>query len=205
MKFYISSYKLGNKAEQLKKLVPHGNIGYIPNALDFTNADKARLKKHIEDDTSSLEGLGLKVEVVDLKKYFGKKEELESKIRNLGAVYISGGNVFILRQAMKNSGLDEILKNLWDDKNFLYSGYSAAGCVLSPSLKSCDIVDDPNDFPYPQIKETIWEGIGFIDYVLLPHFDSDHNESSLIDKELEYCKLNKIPYKTLRDGEVIIF
>lgn len=205
MKFYISSYRLGNKTNEFKKMVPNGKVGYISNALNFINPDIERLEKHMREDTLSLEKLGIKVELIDLKKYFGKKEELESKIRDLGAVFVSGGNVFILRQAMKLSGFDEILKELKDDKDFLYSGYSAGGCVLSKSLRGYDLVDDPNQLPYPEQKETIWEGLGFIDYNLLPHYDSDHPESSLINKELEYCKLSNIPYKTLRDGEVIIF
>ena len=40
--------------------------------------------------------------------------------------------------------------------------------------------------------------------MLLPHYDSDHPESEDIAKEVEYCKNNNVPYKTLRDGEVII-
>ena len=204
MKFYLSSYKLGDEKDKLKVLVPCGKIGYIPNALDFTNPDKERLERHVNDDISSLKSLRLEVELIDLKKYFGKREKLELKVKKLGAVFISGGNVFILRQAMKLSGLDKILIKLKDDKDFLYAGYSAAGCVLSKSLKGYDIVDDYSELPYPQQREVIWDGLGFIDYHFLPHYDSNHPESRMIEKEFDYCKKNNITYKTLRDGEVII-
>ena len=40
--------------------------------------------------------------------------------------------------------------------------------------------------------------------MILPHYKSDHPESEDIDKEVEYCDKNNIPYKTLRDGEVMI-
>lgn len=40
MKFYLSSYRLGEKTEELKKLVPAGRIGYIPNALDSSGVDR---------------------------------------------------------------------------------------------------------------------------------------------------------------------
>jgi dipeptidase E len=205
MKFYISSYRLGNKTDEYKKMVPNGKVGYISNALDFPNPDFPRLEKHKKGDISSLEKLGLKVGEIDLKKYFGKKEELEKKLKELGAIYISGGNVYILIQAMKLSGFDVIIKSVVQDKNFLYSGYSAGGCVLSESLKGYDMVDEPGLFPYPEQKETVWQGLGLIGYHFLPHFKSDHPESKLVDKELEYCIENKIPYKTLKDGEVIIF
>lgn len=206
MKLYLSSYKLGNKTEELVKLIPSidKKIAYIPNALDYTKADPSRLKKHITADMADLENIGLKVELLDLKNYFGKEPDLHKKIKEIGAIWISGGNAFVLRQAMKLSGLDNILKEMKGDKEFLYGGYSAAGCVLSPTLKGYEIVDDATDTPYPNLKQIIWEGLNFIDYTFLPHFDSDHPESVDINKEVEYCQKNTLPFKTLRDGEVII-
>jgi dipeptidase E len=38
----------------------------------------------------------------------------------------------------------------------------------------------------------------------MPHFDSDHGESANIAKEIQRCKDNDIPFKAVRDGEVII-
>jgi dipeptidase E len=202
MKYYLSSYEIGNETEKLKTLVPKGKIGYIPNARDFTGADPERRAKRNENDMGSLRKLGLEVEMLNLQDYFGKRDELKKKLEELGAIFISGGNVFVLRQAMKLSGLDEILEEI-KDTNFLYAGYSAAGCVLAPSLKGMDIVD-PLDTPYDEQKEILWDGLGFIDFRFMPHWDSNHPESADIDKEIAYCKENKIPYKAIRDGEVII-
>lgn len=202
MKFYLSSYEIGNETEKLKKLVSKNRIGYIPNARDFTGADPDRVIKRNQKDMSSLSELSLKVEMLNLQNYFNKKEELNNKIKELGAIFISGGNVFVLRQAMKLSGLDEILQNL-KDKDFLYAGYSAAGCVLGDNLSGMDIVD-PLDTPYKEQEEIIWEGLNLIDFRFIPHWNSDHAESSDIDKEIEFCKENKIEYKAIRDGDVII-
>ena len=46
MKFYLSSYKLGNEIAKLKELIPAENkkVAYISNALDFSD-DLARRKK----------------------------------------------------------------------------------------------------------------------------------------------------------------
>jgi dipeptidase E len=202
MKYYLSSYEIGNETEKLKKLIPKGKIGYIPNARDFTSADPERRAKRNEKDMSSLRELGLDVEMINLREYFVKQDELKKKLEELGAIFISGGNVFVLRQAMKLSGLDKILKEL-KNTNFLYAGYSAAGCVLAPSLKGMDIVD-PLDTPYDEQKEIIWDGLGFVDFRFMPHWDSNHPESADIDKEIAYCKENNILYKAIRDGEVII-
>ncbi|MDD5146293.1 MAG: Type 1 glutamine amidotransferase-like domain-containing protein [Candidatus Pacebacteria bacterium] len=202
MKYYLSSYEFGDKTEKLKTLALKGKIGYIPNARDFTNSDQERKAKRTVNDMNSLRELGLEVELLNLQDYFGKRDELKKKLEQLGAIFISGGNVFILRQAMKLSGLDEILKEL-QDTDFLYAGYSAAGCVLAPSLKGMDIVD-PLDTPYAKQREIIWGGLGFVDFHFMPHWNSDHPESADVEKEIAYCKENNIPYKAIRDGEVII-
>ncbi len=202
MKYYLSSYEIGNETEKLKTLVPEGKIGYIPNARDFTGADPERRAKRNENDMSSLRKLGLEVEMLNLRDYFGKRDNLKKKLEELGAIFISGGNVFVLRQAMKLSGLDDILGEI-KDINFLYAGYSAAGCVLAPSLKGMDIVD-PLDTPYDEQKEILWDGLGFVDFRFMPHWDSNRPESADIDKVIAYCKENNITYKAIRDGEVII-
>jgi len=204
MKYYLSSYEVGNETEKLKRLVPKGKIGYIPNARDFTGADPERRAKRNDKDMSSLRELSLEVELVNLQDYFGKRDELKKKLEELGAIFISGGNVFILRQAMKLSGLDQLLKEFQGRDDFLYAGYSAAGCILSPSLKAYEIVDNATDTPYAGLKEVIWDGLGFIDFAFMPHWDSDHPESAAVDKEIEFCKQNNISYKAIRDGEVII-
>jgi dipeptidase E len=203
MKYYLSSYEIGNETEKLKTLVPKGKIGYIPNARDFTSADPERRAKRNEKDMGSLRELDLEVEMVNLQDYFGKQDELKKRLEELGAIFISGGNVFVLRQAMKLSGLDEILNGFREDENFLYAGYSAAGCVLAPSLKGMDLVD-PLDTPYSEQKEIVWDGLGFVDWRFMPHWDSNHPESADIDKEIAYSKENNIPYRAIRDGEVII-
>lgn len=105
---------------------------------------------------------------------------------------------------MKLSGLDELLKKLRGRNNFLYAGYSAAGCVLAPNLKVYEIVDKI-DTPYSELKEVIWDGLGILNFAFMPHWDSEHPESADVEKEIAYCKQNNIPYKALRDGEVIIF
>lgn len=205
MKLYLSSYQLGNETDKLKKMMPSKKIGYIPNARDFTTADPERKKQRTQRNINSLRELELEPELLDLQDYFGKKEEMEKKLHELKAIFVSGGNTFVLRQAMKLSGLDELLKQIrHHGTNFLYAGYSAAGCVLSPSLKTYAIVDDPHNFPYPEIKETIWDGLGFIDFAFMPHWNSDHPESADVDKEIAECKKNNIPYRAIRDGEVII-
>ena len=198
---YLSSYKIGNKPNELKELAKGKTIGFIPNALDHKDAESTRESN--ERNLKDIADLGIAVETLDLKDYFGKKEELEQKLDSLGGVWIRGGNTFVLRQAMKLSGFDKIIKSM-RRKDFLYAGYSAGICILAPSLRALQQVDDPKAMPYNELKKIVWTGLGILDYIILPHYKSDHPESADIDKEVEYCKKNKISFKTLRDGEVII-
>lgn len=201
VRFYLSSYKLGNETEKLKQLAGDRRIGFIPTALDYVDSEPRRQSN--EKNMQDLVEIGIEVEMLDLKDYFGRKAELERKLSSLGGVWVRGGNTFVLRQAMRLSGFDDLIKRV-DSEDFLYGGYSAGMCVLAPDLKALRQVDDPTRTPYDKSKEVIWEGLGILDYIILPHFKSDHAESADIDKAVEFCKENNVPFKTLRDGEVII-
>lgn len=206
MKYYLSSYGLGNETETLKRLVENTsrNFAYIPNARDFTNVDPERKQQRTEEDVHQLQHIGVEVEVLDLRDYFDKKDELRSKLSSLGGVYISGGNTFILRQAMKLSGFDEVILDMKERDDFIYAGYSAGVCVLCKSLKYYAITDDATDMPYPQQKEQIWEGLGILDFIFEPHYDSDHPESESTDKEIHELIEDKVLFKAYKDGEVLI-
>lgn len=210
MKFYLSSYKFGSEPEKLVALFSNNkSIGYIPNALDFTQADPQRKKEHIEKDMAGLKEIGLVPTLLDLKSYFGNQEALKNVIQVLGGLWISGGNVFVLRQAMRLSGLDNILIRGETSEAFVYAGYSAAGCVLSESLKGYSVylalASDVSDLPYEEQKEIIWEGLNLIPFFFMPHYDSlIHPRSEEIQRKAAYCKEHSIPYMALRDGEVIV-
>lgn len=206
MKYYLSSYKLGNKTKQLKKLLSltsQKRIAILPNAADFVGADPERNKLSIQENLNHLLRLGASPEVLDLKKYFGNEDQLGKDIQQFDGVYITGGNTFVLRQAMKLSGFDKVILSL-QNTNFLYIAYSAGVCVLCPSLKPYAIVDDPKNFPYSEINQTIWEGLDILPFAFQPHYKSNHPESDRIEKEVEYCIKNKILFKAYKDGEVLI-
>jgi len=194
---------MGNEVKKLKKMIPKNKkTALIPNALDYSK-DLKRRERGIQENIKELTKVGLDVEILDLQKYFNKREKLRKKIKEFGVIWVRGGNTFVLRQAMKLSGFDVILKSMLN-KDVLYGGYSAGICVLGPTLKGLSIVDNPRVKPYGKKYKTIWDGLGIINYTIEPHYKSDHPESKLISKEVEYLIKNKMLFKALRDGEVII-
>ncbi|WOD44081.1 Type 1 glutamine amidotransferase-like domain-containing protein [Hwangdonia lutea] len=205
MKYYLSSYKFGNCVDSLKQMLPKGaRIAHINNARDSKTISKEIRNKHLKEEMVFMDSLGFISEHLDLKNYFYKKSQLRKKMDSFNGVWVCGGNAFVLRQAMKLSGFDNIFNELHFKKDFFYGGYSAGICVLSDSLKYIQSVDKPNDFPYKEINETIWDGLNVFSYGILPHYKSNHPESEAIGKAVNHCIDNKWLFKTLRDGEVMI-
>ncbi len=207
MKFYLSSYKFGSveNVEKLKNMIKSTNkkVVYITNAMDFAT-DVERRKKSQEVDINNLINIGLDPIEIDLRNFFGKKYELENELAKFDIIRVRWGNTFVLRQAMKFSWFDEIIKDYYKNKkDIIYGAYSAWVCILWPTLECFKIVDDPTKKPYGDY-ETIWEWLWILDYSVAPHYRSDHFESEDIEKEVQNMIDQKMLFKALRDGEVII-
>ncbi len=203
MKLYLSSYKVGNKKEVLKEWQKkHGNkIIFIANSRDHKE-ETLEKKEIIQEYIDELEEIGFEIVIVDLRKYFGKSVKLQEDLKDFNACYVIGGNTYVLRLAMKYSGFDKYILEKNKEDDFLYMGFSAGICVLSPSLYGLDIVDEPIN-PYNNDKVD-YSGLNILDFVPVPHYKSDHPESKLVDGIVELFNKEGIKYKTLRDGDVII-
>ncbi|MFH0929242.1 MAG: Type 1 glutamine amidotransferase-like domain-containing protein [Candidatus Aenigmatarchaeota archaeon] len=204
MKFYLSSYSLGNKVQKLKKMLSKNKkTAFISNAMDYVDDMNKRKQKDLSG-MEELRKVGMKPELLDLRDYFNKREKLKRKVKEFGAFWVTGGNVFVLRHAMKLSGFDSILVGMKNRDDILYGGYSAGVCVLAPTLRGMNLMDYTGFKLYSKEPVLIWEGLGILDYSVVPHYKSDHPESKLADKVVEYMIENKLPFRPLRNGEVII-
>ena len=204
MKLYLSSYRLGNAKEKLISMVPENKrAALVFNALDFSS-DLERKQSTIDREIRDLSVLGLEPEEFDLRSFFVNPESLKNKLSRFGLIWAIGGNTFVLRRAMNQSGFDEFLIENRNSDTLVYAGYSAGVCVLAPTLRGIDFVDDPQIAPGGYESNVIWEGLSLINYSIAPHYRSNHPESGLIDKTVEYFIKNKILFKALSDGEVIV-
>ena len=203
MVLYLSSYKLGNKTTYLKNWIKKysNKILLIPNSRDAKVQNNIE-KENINENIKMLEDIGFEVTILDLKKYFNDSKSLNKELKDYNAFCVIGGNVFVLRQAMKLSGFDKFLINNSSNKDILYIGYSAGSCVLSKNLDGFQLVDEPIN-PYNN-NEVMYDGVGLSKYCIVPHYRSNHKESELIDNVVEYMKKNNKEYTTLSDGKVII-
>lgn len=143
MKFYLSSFKLGNEEQKLKELTKNGNnrLAYIHNAMDHAT-DLERRNKSEALDITDLQRLGYTVDVLDLKQYFHQPVELEKRLDYYDVLWVRGGNTFVLAQAMRLSGFDKILQRYFrDNKDIVYGGYSAGICILGTTLKGIHLAE----------------------------------------------------------------
>ena len=99
MKLYLSSYKVGNKTEELRKwIIEHGNkICLIPNSRDIY-PEGERKSNGIQADVNELTDLGFDVTVISLKDYFKNREGLLSRLEEFNAFYVIGGNTYVYLQ-----------------------------------------------------------------------------------------------------------
>lgn len=204
MRLYLSSFRLGDMPNELVRLFGYGKrVAVIANATDSVNAEERALKVRTEHDL--LNSLGFKTEEIDLRDYFSKEDKLRELLNNVDALWVRGGNVFLLRRAFHQSGLDKILIELLEKDQLAYGGYSAGICILSPTLKGLELVDKPYETATHYDEKVIWKGLDILPYSIAPHYKSDHPESADVDKCVAYFEKHKMPFKPLVDGEVLIF
>lgn len=203
MKLYLSSYKLGNHvAELLRLLKGRSKVGVIMAAQDYKDAE-TRTARLLEECTA-LQDLGLEPEEVDLRDYFKNHEGLAERLASYDMLWVRGGNTFVLRKALATSGADKLLVDLIRQEKIVYGGYSAGVCILAPNLQGIELVDVENIYVPDYQPNTIWDGLGLLAYSVAPHYKSNHYESDAIDDVVEYFEAQKIPYKTLSDGDVLL-
>ncbi len=205
MRLFLSSQDLGNFGSVAVEMAGQNKkLAYIKNSQD--NLPEGERNFTTPERKQRFEKLGFVFEELDLREYFGKHDKLREVLSGFGAVMCAGGNTFILRRAMKESGFDNIIKDMLNEDKILYGGWSAGACVTAHSLKELARGDLPGSEVVPDSypsKETIWEGLGLVNFTIVPHCDMDwfKDDARKIISNLESTGKR---YYALNDGEVII-
>ncbi|MEX1995276.1 MAG: Type 1 glutamine amidotransferase-like domain-containing protein [Candidatus Saccharimonadales bacterium] len=205
MRLFLSSYQAGKYNKELLDFL--GNIrkmAYISNAKDY-KTPKERQEK-IEENFDYWRSIGIEPTEIDLRPFFGKKGA-EKLLADYKLVWLGGGNAFLLRRALKYTGIDKFLTTKVRDGSIIYGGESAGAIMASPTLQGSEDdstnEDDPHYVPKEYEKKILWDGLGFLDYVPVPHYKSPDVGDS-IDGYVDYLKKRKIPFKTIREEQVLV-
>ena len=200
MRLYLSSFRMGDQPDRLLELLGSGRqVAVIANALD--DQDSATRREGVERELGALGRLGLQPRELDLREHFNSPADLTG----YDLVWLRGGNVFLLRYALAASGADAALVQLLHDDALVYGGYSAGPCVLGPSLRGLELVDDPEAVRATHGAGPVWDGLGILDYTIVPHVDSPgHPETERCNALAERFRAEDVPHRALRDGEVLV-
>jgi dipeptidase E len=204
MRLYLSSDDLGNKPQRFAELLRgKKRVAIITNAGDYRSEEFR--KERFEVRKSQLAAIGLEGFLLDLKKFFGKKDELALELKNYDAVLVTGGNTFLIRRAMHDSGFDEIIVPLLKEDKIVYGGWSAGVSMVTPDIHGIELMDQPEAVQEVYGKDLIWEAFNLVPYSMVCHYQSpDNNESPAAEKVVEYFKKENLNFKALSDGQVLI-
>ncbi len=207
MRLYLSSHRVGDRAGSLLALLGSGKrAAIIPNGLDAALPGVSSIQRDaVHDAHSELAALGLVAEELDLKRFFGRPDALRRHLGGFDLVWAIGGNAFVLRRAMRQSGFDDVITDLLDRDEIVYGGSSAGAVVAAPTLRGIELMDDSMAVPPGYDAAPSWEGLGLIDYSIVPHFRSPHAQSAAAERVVRHlCGLG-LRYRTLRDGDAIVW
>jgi dipeptidase E len=204
MKLYLSSYQMGDRIDELLGyLGPNARLAIVHNALDGIPAEVRRQYRGFSA-TSFFRERGLDAFDLDLRDYFGEPHRVSEAVSNARLVWAVGGNTFLLRRAMRQSGLDQVIVRRVAEGSLIYGGWSAGTCVAGTSLRGIDLMDDSRLAPAGYDSAIIWEGMSLVDFIIVPHFASNHPEAEVAASAAAWLEKTGLPFQAIRDGEVIV-
>ena len=109
---------------------------------------------------------GLGHEVVEIRARDTDAEAFAELLDSLDAVYVAGGETFVLLEALRSGGAAEVLVDRVR-AGLPYIGCSAGSVIAGPSITPVEMLDDRSLAP-GLVSD---EGLGFIDQVIIPHAD----------------------------------
>ena len=205
MRLYLSSFRMGDHPEYLTALVGDDSrrTVVIANAIDDAPEDIRRVG--VERECAALGELGFDAAELDLRDYFDDEQRLRRELDGVALAWLRGGNVFLLRCALRRSGGDTVFGDLLASDALVYAGYSAGPCVLSPSLRGLEGVDDADAVTRIYGTEPLWEGLALLDRAFVPHYRSPgHPETAALGLVADKYRAEGVPHLTLRDGQALL-
>lgn len=199
MRLFLSSYRSGDYGDRLVELFgKSARVAVVTNAKDYKPVERAG---SVRDGLAALARLGFSATELDLRNYFGKQPDWRTYFNDYDAVWLGGGNTFVLRRALAKTGLDIFLSRQVRDGQLAYGGESAGAIMATPDLTGVQFGDDPDILPDGYSEPTPWEGLGFVSYGIVPHYPSEWTGAEAMVKALREAHKE---FKTLTNQQVII-
>ncbi|GGG00646.1 hypothetical protein GCM10007304_13210 [Rhodococcoides trifolii] len=204
MRLFLASYRFGGHRDRFLEMVGRpGRIAVIANACDSWPA--AARASSVTSELGPLRSAGFDPVELDLREFVGRTAELATTLASFPAVWVRGGNTFVLRAQLARSGGDTVLRRMLVDDSLVYGGYSAGACILGPTLTGIESADPPDEVKPTTGAEPQWDGLGLISRAVVPHWQSE-----LLDTDdagarmVGALRASSADFVTLTDEQVLI-
>lgn len=176
MKLFLTSAGMRMKNE-IETMV--GELGEPVRCLYVVTASTPEPDRlYVAHDRKIMDGMGWRVEEVDLAEVLG--EALEVALAFCNVVYVQGGNTFYLMKWIRESGFDRVLRP-WLERGGLYIGVSAGSIVAGTDMGVAAVAGgDENAVGIEDLQ-----GMKLVDAVIHPHYERQH-EDELVFYEREH-------------------
>jgi dipeptidase E len=205
VRLYLSSFGMGDHPEHLLALIGAGcrRAVVIANAMD--DAPPQVRRAGVDRELAALADLGLDAVELDLRGYFGQQQRLRRELAGVCLAWLRGGNTFVLRYALYRSGGDTVFGELLAADALVYAGYSAGACVLAPSLRGLELVDDADAVTRIYGSPPVWDGLALLPEAFVPHYQSPgHPETAAMELVVARYRATGVSYLTLHDGQALV-
>ncbi|WP_149361990.1 Type 1 glutamine amidotransferase-like domain-containing protein [Lolliginicoccus suaedae] len=204
MKLFLASYRLGGAGTALARLVPaprHAVV--IANAADAWPA--AARAWAVRSEIEMLATIGITARELDLREHIGDPGGVREILDRSSLVWLRGGNTFVLRSRLAQSGADSIITDLVRSGSIVYGGYSAGATIAAPSLEGIEWCDDPAEVVQECGIPAAWSGLGLVPFRIVPHYRSPgHENPERIEALAQHYARAGIDFRALPDSEVIV-
>lgn len=170
-----------------------GTLAYIPDAArSFAHQPWANTERDM------LRGQGM--DLVELPLDSTPPEEVDRVLGGVDGVYLAGGETFDLLHVLRSTGADEILtRHVRAGLPFI--GCSAGSVVAGPDIEPVSLLDSPGIAP----ELTDYTGLGFTEYVILPHASGTAPEFPIgVYADIVRTYGENSPLLLLRDGQALL-
>ncbi|MDI9900068.1 Type 1 glutamine amidotransferase-like domain-containing protein [Rhodococcus sp. IEGM 1409] len=136
------------------------NIGYLNDAsLPYSGVE------FVAAERGHLAALGYSLTDVTASDH-DQAGTFRSVLDELDAIYVAGGNTFVLMSALRRNGTGDVLVEKVR-AGFPYIGSSAGSIITGPSIEPVSLMDDPSEAP----DLADHAGLALVDTVVIPHSD----------------------------------